>query len=100
MPDAGTLTIAGMTALSIQIVVMSQLRRLILAGRRADRLFDLCNYPVAFAIVTLANPPWPVWEWREWQVWAMLSIALATLASVTAKKAGDAKPRATEHLDS
>jgi hypothetical protein len=93
MTDAATITIGGVTALSVQMVIMAQLRRLTRAGSRADRLFDWLNYPVAFALVTLADPPWPVWSWAEWQQWGMLGLALATLASVTAKKTGDAKPR-------
>jgi hypothetical protein len=96
VPDAATITIGGVTALSVQMVLMSQIRRVIRAGGKLDRVFDWLNYPVAFGIVTLADPPWPLWSWAEWQQWGMLSIALATLASVTAKKTNDAQPRRNE----
>lgn len=93
MPDAATVTIGGVTALTVQMTLMSQLRRLCHIGSRMDRWFDWLNYPVAVVIVTVANPPWPWWSWAEWQSWATLSLALATLASVTAKKSRDAEPR-------
>ncbi|MBV6425511.1 MAG: hypothetical protein NAOJABEB_03332 [Steroidobacteraceae bacterium] len=93
MSDISAVSIGGMTALSIQMVVMSQIRRLTRAGHRMDRLFDILNWPIAFSLVAVANPPWPLYSWPEWQAYTGLSLALATLASVTAKKAGDAKPR-------
>lgn len=99
MNDAATVTIGGITALSIQMVIVSQIRRLTRAGGRADRLLDWMNYPIAFLLVAVANPPWPVFAWPEWQAYIGLSLALATLASVTAKKTSDAKPRGNEETE-
>lgn len=93
MPDAATISIGGITILSIHMVIMSQIRKLTIVGTRLDRWFDWINHPIAFILVGIANPPWPLYSWDAWQSYVGLSLALATLASVTAKKMADAKPR-------
>lgn len=85
-----------MAALTIQITIMAQLRRLIpVDAPRLDRAFDWLNYPLAFALILVANPPWPLNSSGEWQSFIGFSLALAVSASLAAKKAGDAQARGT-----
>lgn len=92
--DVGTVSIGGMAALTIQITLMAQLRRLIPAGMaRLDRAFDWLNYPLAFSLMLIANPPWPMRSADEWQSYIGFSLALAVSASLAAKKANDAQTR-------
>lgn len=93
MPDAATITIGGITVLTVQMTIMAMIRKQCHVGSRTERYFDWLNWPVAFVLVGIANPPWPWWSFGEWQSFVGLALALATLASVTAKKASDAQPK-------
>lgn len=81
-----TAVIGGMSLLTIHMVIMAQIRKFLPEWKILDKIFDLINYPVAFVLILLVNPPWPLYESSEWGEYIGYSIASATLASVAAGK--------------
>jgi hypothetical protein len=81
-----TAVIGGMSLISVHMVIMSQIRKFIPEYPFLNKIFDLFNYPVAFILILVLNPPWPIVSAAAWGEYISYSVALAVLASITAGK--------------
>lgn len=81
-----TALLGGMSLLAIHQVIMAQVRRFVPEHKRLERFFDLLNYPIAFILMLLISPPWPIYSSVAWSNYISFSIATAALASIVAGK--------------
>ena len=95
-----TAAIGGMTVISVQLVLMAQIRSFFPGRIRgwsvSTKIFDLINYLVSAVLLLLVIPPWPVYSYEAWRNYIGASLATAALASITAKKVMDEKGGTTE----
>lgn len=81
-----TALLGGMSLLAIHQVIMAQIRKLIPDHKQLERFFDFLNYPIAFILMLLISPPWPIYSSTAWSNYIAFSLSTAALASIVAGK--------------